>query len=392
MSPRYERVVVVFVASPSDMEQEREKLEEVITELNRTWSKSLQLRLDLVRWETHGIPGIGADPQDVLNEELAIENADIFIGLMWGRYGTPTNRAGSGTEEEFQTALDLHHKDPSSNRIMFYFKEAPLSFDQIDVTQLSRVERFKSSIGDDGALYWKFATLMEFEQHIRMHLSRQVQYFHKQQDTSVPTSETQIRDGDSQYSADAESDDELGLLDYLEIADSNFNSLVDIANEISSDTKTVGQRINQRSAEIKSVSAQSKHPMARNQVRSIINKAAIDMTTYSARLRTRVPLFDKQLIDGTDAAGHATLIAIDMAADDKQQVTATIRRMSKLYDEVGSALDAMSGFRDSVLRLPRMTSKLNSAKRETAAVLQQIIDSMASARGMIGETVLTLSD
>ena len=113
MSPRYERVVVVFVASPSDMEQEREKLEEVIAELNRTWSKSFQLRLDLVRWETHGIPGIGADPQDVLNEELAIENSDIFIGLMWGRYGTPTNRAGSGTEEEFQTALDLHQKDPS---------------------------------------------------------------------------------------------------------------------------------------------------------------------------------------------------------------------------------------------------------------------------------------
>ena len=81
-----------------------------------------------------------------------------------------------------------------------------------------------------------------------------------------------------------------------------------------------------------------------------------------------------------------------MAADDKQQVTATIMRMRKLYDELGSALDAMLGFRDSVLRLPRMTSKLNRAKRETAAVLQQIIDSMASARGMIEETVLTLSD
>lgn len=119
------------------------------------------------------------------------------------------------------------------------------------------------------------------------------------------------------------------------------------------------------------------------------------MTTYSARLRTRIPLFDKQLTDGADAAGHATLIAIDIAAeaaDNKQQVMATIKTMRTLYDGLGSALDAMSGFRDSVLGLPRMTSKLNSAKRETATVLQQIIDSMASARGMIEETVLTLSD
>ena len=103
-------------------------------------------------------------------------------------------------------------------------------------------------------------------------------------------------------------------------------------------------------------------------------------------------MFNKQLTDGTDAAGHATLIAIDMATDDKQQVTATIQTMRTLHDQLGSALGAMSGFQDSVLRLPRMTSKLNRAKRETAAVLQQIIDSMASARGMIGETVLTLND
>ena len=239
---------------------------------------------------------------------------------------------------------------------MFYFKEAPLSFDQIDVTQFSRVERFKSSIGDDGGLYWKFSTLVEFERHIRMHLSRQVQYFHKQQDTSVPTAETQVRDGEIQYSADAGSDDELGLLDYLEIVDSNFYSLVEIVNEISSDTKTVGQRIIQRSAEIRSVSAQSKHPMARNRVGSIINKAAIDMTTYSARLRTKIPLFNKQLTDGTDAAGHATLIAIDMAADNKQQVTATIQTMRTLHDQLESALGAMSGFQDSVLRLPRIST------------------------------------
>ena len=81
--PRDERVFVVFVASPSDMQPERDALEEVIRELNLTWSRKLGIRLDLVRWETHGVPGFGADAQDVLNRQLP-DDPDIFIGLMWG--------------------------------------------------------------------------------------------------------------------------------------------------------------------------------------------------------------------------------------------------------------------------------------------------------------------
>ena len=68
--PRREQVIVVLAASPSDLEPERTQLEEVIRELNLSWSQSLGLRLELIRWETHGYPGVGDDPQDVLNREL----------------------------------------------------------------------------------------------------------------------------------------------------------------------------------------------------------------------------------------------------------------------------------------------------------------------------------
>ena len=59
--PRQEHVLTVFVASPSDVGDERTKLEEVIRELNETWSRELGVRLDLVRWETHAFPGMGID-------------------------------------------------------------------------------------------------------------------------------------------------------------------------------------------------------------------------------------------------------------------------------------------------------------------------------------------
>ena len=170
--PRDERVFVVVVASPSDMQPERDALEEVIRELNVTWSQKLGIRLDLVRWETHGVPGFGADAQDVLNRELP-DDPDIFIGLMWGRYGTPTSSSESGTEEEFKRTLKRYRQDPASIRIMIYFKDAPLPPSQIDPDQLTRVQRFRSSLGDEGGLYWNFGEIDKFEELVRLHVRLQ---------------------------------------------------------------------------------------------------------------------------------------------------------------------------------------------------------------------------
>ena len=139
--PRDERVFVVFVASPSDMQPERDALEEVIRELNLTWSRKLGIRLDLVRWETHGVPGFGADAQDVLNRRLP-DDSDIFIGLMWGRYGTPTSSAGSGTEEEFKRALERYRQNSASIKIMIYFKDAPLLLARLILISLPSYNAF----------------------------------------------------------------------------------------------------------------------------------------------------------------------------------------------------------------------------------------------------------
>jgi hypothetical protein len=123
--PRTETVLQIFVASPGDLSDERRALDDVVGELNATWERTLGIRLDLWRWETCGYPGVSSDPQAVINVEVPLDY-DIFVGLMWARFGTATPRAGSGTEEEFLAAKARHEGNPSSVHIMFYFKETPL--------------------------------------------------------------------------------------------------------------------------------------------------------------------------------------------------------------------------------------------------------------------------
>ncbi len=109
--PRQETILQVFVAAPSDLAEERAALEDVIWELNSTWSRTLGCRLDLLRWETHAVPGMGLDAQDVVNRSVP-RDYDIFIGMLWSRFGTPTTRAESGTEEEARWGIRIHKPCP----------------------------------------------------------------------------------------------------------------------------------------------------------------------------------------------------------------------------------------------------------------------------------------
>ena len=363
--PKDERVVVVFVASPSDMKVEREKLEEVIVELNTTWSRQFSMRLDLVRWETHALPGIGTDPQDVINNEIP-GDMDIFIGLMWGKFGTPTSRAGSGTEEEFENALARHRERPASVRIMFYFKDSPLPPSQIDADQLARVHNFRSSLGTKGTLDWSFKDLDEFERLIRMHLSRQMQHFHRQQDEPTPRKAADV----VEVSTDLEPINEPGALDHLDTVETNFVFLTEIVERFFKETRPIEQFI--------------RNP-------NNADEAAIEMTNYVARIKGELPLFGQRLNDGATAAGQvAQIMREDLTANDKQQVATTLEKLRNLNSEIDYVHYAIGSFRDDLLRLPRMTSKFRKANREAAEVLQIILDRMGSARGIVSEMIVSL--
>src|ERR1041385_4193658 len=92
--------VRVFISSPGDVPEERDVVSMVVDELRRLFGKVQQVEIEAVRWETHAWPDVGA-PQEVINRQIG--EYDVFIGVMWKRFGTPTKRADSGTAEEFRS-------------------------------------------------------------------------------------------------------------------------------------------------------------------------------------------------------------------------------------------------------------------------------------------------
>ena len=381
--PRPEQAIVVLVASPSDLEPERTQLEEVIRELNLSWSQSFGHRLELVRWETHGLPGIGDDPQAVLNRELP-DDPDIFIGLMWSRYGTATGRAGSGTEEEFDRALERYRQDPDSIRIMFYFKDAPLAPSDIDPDQLRRVARFRESLGAEGTLYWTFRTLDDFVRLLRIHLSRQLQQL------ASPVHPRRAEAPRAISPSPETESDELGLLDFLDLVDDHFGALNEITGRIAAETEAIGSKMRHRTTEMQEAAARAEGQLSRRHARNLFEKTAADMMQFVARMQAEIPLFRHTLQQGADAAAQATLIGATLDSTESGSAADARQKLVEFRDSLIRAHDGIESFRMSVQALPRMTSVLNAAKRETANVLQDQLESLAEGRRIVTETITTL--
>lgn len=155
------------MASPGDVQTERDLLPAIVNELNFTTGQKLGFVIELVRWETHCRPGMGR-PQGLIND--LIGDYDVFLGIMWKRFGTPTGEADSGTEEEFNLAYGQWEKSGWPH-ILFYFCQAPYNYrTQGELDQRGKVLKFHESLKGKG-IAWEYKSKESFADTVRPHLS-----------------------------------------------------------------------------------------------------------------------------------------------------------------------------------------------------------------------------
>lgn len=162
------REFVCFIASPSDTKEERDACDDVFEEINNSTGKILGIHLSSLRWEKNIYPSVGDYGQDVINNQVN-DKYDLFIGIMKTRFGSPTPKAGSGTEEEFNNAYEKYIHEEIDN-IFFYLGNTKESIESIDPDQLKKVKAFKTKLSNLGVVYMQFVDLEDFKCQLRHNL------------------------------------------------------------------------------------------------------------------------------------------------------------------------------------------------------------------------------
>jgi hypothetical protein len=171
------RKVRIFLASPGDVAAERKAVARVVDDLNVGFASARDTVLELVRWETHVWPGFGEDAQSVINQRIGAY--DIFIGVLWNRIGTSTNRSLSGTVEEIERAHSLWqtHRRPA---IMLYFRRSPADLSTIEELDQKRgVLDFRNSLQRLGALVREYSDLDEFGRLVSLHIIQELTHMER---------------------------------------------------------------------------------------------------------------------------------------------------------------------------------------------------------------------
>ncbi len=168
------RTLRVFIASPSDVTDERNALRRLLRDINDVLTflaPTRNLRTELVGYETDSYPDFGS-PQDVINRQIPVDY-DIFVGIMWKRCGTPTKNAPGGTVEEYRRACEKR-KQGGLPRIMFYFCDEPIALpSEEELIQLGEVLKFRREVNELG-LTSSYPSHAEFIEHVRGGLLRAI--------------------------------------------------------------------------------------------------------------------------------------------------------------------------------------------------------------------------
>jgi len=141
----------VFIASPSDLGDERRALRDVVEKINAIFSKETEWRIELLGWEDT-LPGTGR-PQELINADL--DKADLFIGCLWQRWGSSSGNDGkTGFEEEFDRSLERLTKNGSPEMWLF-FKEVDVVTRSDPGPQLQKVLAFRNREIEAKRLFFK---------------------------------------------------------------------------------------------------------------------------------------------------------------------------------------------------------------------------------------------
>ena len=159
----------IVLASPSDLTEERKMIQDLISDLNPLYMKK-DICVDLRMWE-NSVAGMNADgPQGLIDLDLEIPKADIFICLYWKKIGTIIEKENvAGTEHELNVALESYRKNRKPD-IKTFFKKKELDSSTDDY---KKIKEISNKLRDKG-LYDTFMSLEELKNKINRVIQKEV--------------------------------------------------------------------------------------------------------------------------------------------------------------------------------------------------------------------------
>ncbi|NVD45830.1 DUF4062 domain-containing protein [Qipengyuania atrilutea] len=370
----HSQVITIFVSSPGDVSEDRRLVLDEIQSWNQRNARDRGCFLTAMTWEDLVSPDIAESSQNVINVEVG-DDYDVFLGLMWGRFGTPTLNANSGTEEEFERAL-ARKIAGDALRISFLFRKSDLPFDQIDPEQIAKVREFQKSLRENGAFYRQYSDERELVSTLTTLFDRIATEKERYATKSTLDNkggpiqiDPDLTSGDEEPSADTELDPDAGLLDLEDELTEYASLFVSELSQWGNQFYIMNEVVQQATSKMNGLSqfGQPDREALRNEV-ELVTSALSDFANFG---KNKIALIEDNL-EGMyrSMSGIATIShGFDMNRDQIEHLTEQLNGLRGSVDEADGLLtqyiDVMEG-------LPRIEKGFNRARSGVVTVHKQL--------------------
>lgn len=171
----------IFISSPSGVEAEKEIAIETIRAFSDEEEARNEPGVNVRSWPQTIAAGNAPYGQSVINRQVA--DLDILVCIVGARMGTRTPRANSGTEEEFDRAIEAINLGRGV-QILLFFSNLSTPLQNIDPYQLFLIRAFREKASRLGILYQFYSSHEEFRHLVSISLREAYGYVRCSRDKS----------------------------------------------------------------------------------------------------------------------------------------------------------------------------------------------------------------
>ena len=170
--------------------------------------------------------------------------------------------------------------------------------------------------------------------------------------------------------------DEEGLVELVESANEAMTEVTNIVERMTEATNALGEKFTRLTDEANQVAAGGSDMKA---AKRLSNKAADDLEVFVKRMSVEIVEFNKQSARAMDTFGNIAMVAEGDFNEDPDDITNARENMQAYANAISSSANSLSEFRDTIFRLPRMTTAFNRSRKRAVAVMDDLLNQLRIA-------------
>jgi len=359
-------VIQIFISSPSDVADDRALVKSAMDAWNQRNARDRGCFLTPLTWESIVSPDMASSSQEVINLEIG-DDYDVFLGLMWARFGTPTGTANSGTEEEFERAVQRKNNGDGL-RISFLFKNADVPLGDIDPDQLKKVKDFQNSAAQKGLLYRQYADQSELITALNIIFDKIAKEKGRYSNSNALSAVAAVP---SEVVADTYEEmlgEQEGILDLDEKLEAAAASLAKNLQEWGSRFTTVNQTVRESTATLATVSQFGSPDKA--VVRSAVAGVTGGLLEFNDFAQAKIEDVEDNLEDIMSSLSGLLDISEEINPNSREE---SLQQLAELKSVIGNTSIQLTSYIDALSRIPRIDTKFIKARNAVVAVHKRFL-------------------